>query len=77
MITIWKKDDGCAGQYICASVLYLMSVMLQCYSFIIDWGISVPGNGKEFADGLNAISKRYIYWLMYNVELTGQKLFDS
>ena len=38
-----------------------MSVISQCYSIIIDQGISVPGNGKEVVDGLNAVDKRYIY----------------
>ena len=33
---IWENTDGCAEQYICASVQYLMSVMSQCYSVIID-----------------------------------------
>ena len=46
-----------------------MSVMSQCYSVIIDQGISAPGHGKEVVDGLNAIGKRYIYQLMYNVQL--------
>ena len=27
--TIWENTDGCAEQYICASALYLMSVMSQ------------------------------------------------
>ena len=34
--TIWENNDGCAEQYICASALYLMSVMSQTYSIIID-----------------------------------------
>ena len=38
-----------------------MSVMSQCYSVIIDRGISAPGYGKEVVDGINAIDKRYIY----------------
>ena len=29
--TIWENTDGCAEQYICASALYLMSVIYQCY----------------------------------------------
>ena len=45
-ITIWENTDGCAEHYIFASALYLMSVMLQFYSIIIDWGISAPGHGK-------------------------------
>ena len=44
--TIWGNNDGCAEQYGCALALYLMSVMLQCYSVIIDHGISAPGHCK-------------------------------
>ena len=29
--TIWENTDVCPEQYICASVLYLMLVMSQCY----------------------------------------------
>ena len=54
-----------------------MSVMSQCYSVIIDCGISAPGNGKEVVDGINAIDKRYIYQLMSNSQITGSKIFDS
>ena len=28
LITIWGITDGCVDQYICSSVIYLMSVML-------------------------------------------------
>ena len=58
---IWENTDGCAEQYKCTSALYLMSVISQCYSIIIDRVISAPGNWKEFVDGHNAIHKRYIY----------------
>ena len=44
--TIWENTDGCAEQYRFASALYLMSVMSQTYSIIIDRGITAPGNGK-------------------------------
>ena len=75
---MWK-NDGYAEQYICASALYLMSVMSQCYSIIIDRGISAPGNGKEVVDGLNNVDKCYIYiyQLMSKVQLTGSVRFDS
>ena len=75
--TIWKNTDGCAEQYTCASALYLMSVMLQCCSIIIDRGISEPGHGKEVVDGLNAVDKLYIYQLISNVQLPGSVIFDS
>ena len=74
---IWKNTDGCAEQYRCASVLYLMSVMSQTYSIIIDCGISAPGHGKEVVDGLNAVDKRYIYKFMSKVQLPGSVRFYS
>ena len=54
-----------------------MSFMSQCYSIIIDRGISAPGHGKEVVDGINAVDKRYIYQLMSNVQLPGSNIFDS
>ena len=65
--TIWENTDGCAEQYRCASALYLMSVMSQIYSIIIDRIISAPGHGKEVVDGLNAVDKRYIYQLSNDI----------
>ena len=44
--TIWENTDGCEDQYRCASALYLMLVMSQCYSVIIDLGINAPGHGR-------------------------------
>ena len=44
LITILENTDGCSKQYRCAFSLYLMSVMYQCYSIIIDRGISATGN---------------------------------
>ena len=54
---ILENTDGCAEKYRCASELYLMSVMSQCYSVIIDRGISAHGHGKEVVNGINAIKK--------------------
>ena len=51
--------------------------MSQCYSVIIDIGISAPGHGKEVVFGLNAVDKNYIYELMSNVKLPGSNIFDS
>ena len=71
--TIWENTDGFAEQYICASALYLMSVMPQYYLFIIDQGISEPVHGKGVVGGLNAIGKCYIYQLLSNVKIQGSK----
>ena len=75
--TICENTDGCAEQYICASALYLMSVISQTYSLIIDWGISAPGHGKEVVDGLNDVDKPYIYQLISKVQLPGSIRFDA
>ena len=75
--TIWKNHDCCAEQYRCALALYLISVLSQSHSIIIDRGISAPGNGKDVVHGLNAIDKKYIYQLMSNVQLPGSKISDS
>ena len=55
------NTDGCAEQYQCSLEIYLMSVMLQCYSVLIDIFISEPGHAKDVVDGLNPIGKSYIY----------------
>ena len=75
--TIWENTDGCAEQYRCTSALYLMSVLSQLQSIIIDRGISATGHGKEVVDGINAIDKRYMYQLMSKVQLPGSRTFDS
>ena len=77
MFKIWENTNGCEEQYRCASALYIMSVLSQCYSIIIDQSISEPGHVKEVVDGINAIEKSYIYQLTYNVQLTGSKTFYS
>ena len=51
--------------------------MSQCYSIIIDRGISAPGHGKEVVYLINDIDKRYIYQLMSTVQLPGSIRFDS
>ena len=51
--------------------------MSQCYSIIIDSGISTPGHRKEVVDGINAVDKLYIYQLMSKVQLPRSVIFDS
>ena len=75
--TIWENNDGWAEQYICASALYLMSVLSQRHSIIFDWGISATGHGKEVVDVINYIYKRYMYQLMSTVQLLGSKTFGK
>ena len=57
--------------------MYLISVMSQTYSIIIDHGISATGYGQEVVYGLNAVDKSYIYQFMSKVKLTGSVRFVS
>ena len=75
--TIWEDTDGCADQYRCASALFLMSVLSQYFSLIIDRGISAPGHSKDVVGGIHDIVKSYIYQLMSNVQLPESKKFYS
>ena len=50
--------------------------MSQCYSIIIDRGISAPRHVKEVVYGINAVDKRYIYQFMSTVKLPGSNRFD-
>ena len=75
--TIWENTDGCAEQYICASALYLVSVLCQRHSIIFDRGISAPGNSKELVDGINYIDKHYMYQFISTAQLPGSKTFNS
>ena len=54
-----------------------MSVMFQCYSVIIDRGISATGNVKEVVYEFNAVDKHYIYQFMSTVKIPGTNIFDS
>ena len=51
--------------------------MYQCYSIIIDRGISAPKHGKKVLDGLNDVDKLYIYQLMSTFQLPESNRFDS
>ena len=75
--TIWENTDGCSDQYICATSLYLMSVLYQRHSIIFYRGISAHVHGKEVVDGLNAIGKRYMYQSMSIVQLPGPKTSEK
>ena len=77
MSTICQNTDVCAKKYRFASALYLMSVLSQFYSIIMDRGISTTGHGKKVVYVLIAIDKRYMYQLMSTVQLPGSIRFDS
>ena len=72
--TIWENTDSCAEHYRCATALYLMS---RAFSVIIDRGISASVHGGELLDFLNAIDKRFTFQLMSNVQLPGEKGYDT
>ena len=69
--------DGCANHYRCATSLFLLSILLQSYNTIIDFGNSAPGQGKIGCRWPECYIKFYIYHIMATVQLPGGKRFDT
>ena len=74
---IWENTYACAEHYRCATALYLMSMLSQAFSVIIDRGISAPGHVTEVVYGLNSIYKRFIFQLMSKVQLPCANIYDT
>ena len=49
--------DGCAEQYRCATVLFLLLMLSNAYSLIFNRSIGAPVHGREIVDGLNDTEK--------------------
>ena len=74
--------------FISINIFYIWNIILlsqkstpyeefdEIHQFFLE-GISEPGHGKEVVDGINAVYKRYIYQLVYTVQLPRSNLFDS
>ena len=58
--TMWDQTDGCAKQYRCSIVYYLMSYLSKSYQIVIDKAVDTPGNGKDVVDGINDAHKQYL-----------------
>ena len=54
---MWGQTDGCANQYRCCIAYYLMSFLSKPYQIVLDRAVDKPGNGKDVADGFNAVQK--------------------
>ena len=74
--TIWENTDGCTEHYRCATVLYLMSMLSQAFSVIVDCVISAPGHGREVLYSLNSIDKSFLFQFISTVQLPGAKVYD-
>ena len=77
MSAIWVNMDGCAEQIICATGLYLLSMLAHAYNIIIDCGVGAPGHVREVVYGLNDNYKRLISMLMKTVQMTRAASYDS
>ena len=64
LITLWENTGSCSGNYICSTALYLVSVLSQALSVIIDCGFSASGHRREVAYGLNYIDKRFLFQII-------------
>lgn len=58
--TVWQKTDGCGKQYRSSKALYLLSLLSSTHGVVIDRMIEVSGHGKDAADGLGGLIKRFL-----------------
>ena len=65
--TIFNNTDSCAKQYRCAIALHFLSIFRSNKNVCIDWGIGVPGHGKDLVDGLNACDKKHLKKYMKHI----------
>ena len=49
--TLWKNTYGFSEQYICSTVIYLLSMLAKAYNIIIDRSIREPVHIREVVDG--------------------------
>ena len=57
---MWDQIYGCAKQYRCFIVYYLMSFLSKSYQIVLDRDVDTPGHGKDVVDGFNAVQKKYL-----------------
>ena len=67
---MWENIYGCAEQYRCATVIYLLSMTAHEYNIIINCGVGALGHVREVEYFLNATYKMFLSMLMINVQLT-------
>ena len=72
-----KNTYGCNYQYICATVLYLLSILSHAYNFVIGRCFGGPRHGKGVIDGLNATDRRFLYNVDKTVQLTSAATNNS
>ena len=74
---IWENTYGCIEQNICATALYLLSILSHAYNIVIGFGFGSHGHGKDVVDGLNATDKIFITMLMKIMQLPVAATNDS
>ena len=73
LVNIWEDTNVCEDQYICATALYLISILTLAHGIIINRWVGAPGNFEDVVDVLNATEKLFISMLMENVKIIGSK----
>ena len=77
LIKICENTYGCAEHHRCDTSLYLISMLEQDFSVIIDSGISEIVYGRKVVDGLNVIYKKFRFQFMSTVKLMGTKCYNT
>ena len=74
---IWNNIDGFDYEYICATELYLLSMLSYVYNIVIDCGIGAPGHGKDVVYGLKDTEESFLSMLITTVQLPGESTNNS
>ena len=60
MSKLWEDTNGCAKQYRCVFVIYLVTVLSSQYCIIMDRAINAHGYVQIVLDGLTSTKKCYL-----------------
>ena len=75
--TLLENTYCCAKHYICATALYLFSVLSQYFYVIIDYGVSASVHCIEVVDFPHDTLKFFLLQLMSAVNFPGEKGYDT
>ena len=64
---IWGNTDSFSDHYRCATALYMLSILSQELSVIIDLDIIAPGHGIELVYSISAIYKSFLLQLITTI----------
>ena len=72
-----ENTDICVNKYICATAIYLLSILEHTYNIIIDHGVLSLRHSRELVHGLNFPEKKSLSMLMTTMQLPGATGYEK